>query len=98
MYKIRWTFNGNLELIKPNTSLMGNYYINRGIKLFNRLPINIKFKTILYAIFTKSCLISVFIVTIIPNSYIYYLELVLVYYFVFIFINIVYCIKLCIIN
>jgi len=42
MYKTRGTINGNLNLIKHNTSLIGNYYINRGINLFYRLPINIK--------------------------------------------------------
>lgn len=43
VYKTRGTINENLGLIKSNTSLMGNYYINRGIKIFNRLPINLKF-------------------------------------------------------
>jgi len=73
LYKTRGIRNGNLELFKPNTSLMGNYYINRGIKLFNQLPLNIKlidndikFKVIIkklytYATFSKSLLISVFI-------------------------------------
>lgn len=44
MYKTRGVNSGNLRLIKPNTSLMGNYYtrINRGIKSFNQLPINMK--------------------------------------------------------
>jgi hypothetical protein len=32
----------NLRLIKPNTTLMMNYYINRGIQLFNQLPSGIK--------------------------------------------------------
>lgn len=41
-YKTRGMSNGNLELFKPNTSLMGNYYINIGIKLFIRLPIDVK--------------------------------------------------------
>jgi len=27
----------NLRLVKPNTTLMVNYYINRGIQLFNHL-------------------------------------------------------------
>lgn len=54
MYKTRGMINGNLKIIKPNRSLTSNYYISRGIKLFNRLPINIKlidnditFKTII---------------------------------------------------
>jgi hypothetical protein len=42
MCKTREVNNGNLRLIKPNTSLIDNYYINKGIKLFNKLPANIK--------------------------------------------------------
>jgi len=42
MYKSRGMNNDNLRLIKPNTSLMSNYYINKGIKLFNQLSVNIK--------------------------------------------------------
>jgi len=62
LYKtIRGTCNGNLELFKPNTSLMGNYYINRGIKLFNHLPLkyiklidnDIKFKVMIKKLYTQ---------------------------------------------
>lgn len=41
-YNTRGENSGNLRLVKPNTSLMANYYINRGIKLFNHLPADIK--------------------------------------------------------
>lgn len=39
-YNTREANNDNL--LKLNTSLMCNYYINREIKLFNQLPDNIK--------------------------------------------------------
>jgi hypothetical protein len=42
IYKTRGEDNGNLRLIKQNTTLMKNYYINKGIKLFNQLPTDIK--------------------------------------------------------
>lgn len=42
IYKTRGENDGNLRLIKQNTTLMTNYYINKGIKLFNQLPTDVK--------------------------------------------------------
>lgn len=41
-YKIRGAYDGNLRLIKLNTTSMGNYYINRGIKF--KLMLKKKYK------------------------------------------------------
>lgn len=41
-YNTRGESSGNLRLVKPNTTLMTNYYISKGIKLFNQLPDDVK--------------------------------------------------------
>lgn len=60
-YITRGINNGNLRLIKPNTTLMANYYINRGIRLYNQLLAdikliiyNIKFKITIEKLFIQS--------------------------------------------
>jgi len=40
VYKTRGEHDINLRLIKRNTTLMLNYYIRGGIKLFNQPPTN----------------------------------------------------------
>lgn len=41
-YNTRGESIGNLRLVKPNTTFMVNYYVSKGIKLFNQLPADIK--------------------------------------------------------
>lgn len=43
LHKTKGENGGNwFTFIKPNTTLIGNYYVNSGIQLFNQLPSEIK--------------------------------------------------------
>lgn len=61
VYKTRGMNNGDLRLVKSNTSLMCNFYTNRGIRSFNQLPSyikitdnGIKFKTMIKKLFMQA--------------------------------------------